>query len=113
MPVLDIETNQQITTDRCREITGRAVAMLAEMLDKPKGAILVFIRSNPTLTLGDDGQPAAFVRFKLFSFADRQAEYVERLSEFLDTELGVAPDHQFQELVRMDPKMFGYNAKLC
>lgn len=113
MPVLIIETNRPLENDRCTALLNQAVDVLSNMLDKPKSSILVSIRPDSHLTLGDTSEPAAWVELKLFDFQDRAAEYVKTLTEFIQTELGVAPDRQFQGFTVMQPSMFGWNGNTC
>lgn len=113
MPVLTIDINRPLEQDRCSALLNQAVDMLSVMLDKPKGSILVSIRPDSQLVLGNTNEPAAWIELKLFDFQDNAAEYVKQLTEFVHKELGVAPDRQFQEFTVMQPSMFGWNGSTC
>jgi phenylpyruvate tautomerase PptA (4-oxalocrotonate tautomerase family) len=114
MPVLKIDTNQDITSQRCKELLHNATELLSTMLDKPKGSIMVSITPNASLMLAGSTEPSAYIELKLFAFPDEGVgEFVKTLTEFVKTEMGVAPDFQFHWFVKMEPSMFGWNGKTC
>lgn len=114
MPILSIDTNQSITTENCRELLHKATDLLATMLDKPKEAIMVKIKPDSHLMLAGGDKPAAYVELKLFSFPEEGVgQFINTLTTFVETEMGVAPDYQFQWFVQMEPSMFGWNGKQC
>lgn len=113
MPVLTIDINTPLSKQRCETLLTQAVETLSTMLDKPKSSILVSIRPDSLLTLGGSSEPAAWVELKLFDFGGQAGKYVATLTEFIETELNIAADRQFQEFTTMQPAMFGWNGKTC
>jgi len=113
MPILTIEINRPVDKKQCTAVINKGVDLLAEMLEKPKGSIMVNIKPDANLVLGDSDEPAALIEFKLFDFQGKAAEYIKGLTSFVENELGVAPDRQFQEFTEMKPEMFGWNGNPC
>jgi phenylpyruvate tautomerase PptA (4-oxalocrotonate tautomerase family) len=114
LPILTLDTNQSIESERCKELLHKASELMSNMLDKLKGSIMVSINPNTHLMLGDSTEPTVYLELKLFAFQREQsAEFVKTFTEFLETKLGVAQDHQFLELIDMQPSMFGWNGKTC
>lgn len=114
MPILTIDINQDIETERCTALLHQATSLLSDMLDKPKASIMARINPNVHLMLADSTEPAAYLELKLFSFQkEKAAEFVKTLTAFAQTELGVAPDRQYHRLIDMQPSMFGWDGKTC
>lgn len=114
MPILTIDTNLSIDAERCQVFLHKATDLIATMLDKPKGSIMVNITSNARLMLGGSTKPSAYLELKLFTFPDEGVgEFIKTLTEFVQTEMGVAPDLQFHRFVEMEPSMFGWNGGTC
>jgi hypothetical protein len=114
LPVLTLDTNQHITPESCNELLHNATDLLSNMLDKPKSSIMVILNPNAHLMFDDSSQPAAYLQLKLFAFPKEQAAaFVKTLTEFVQTELGVAPDRQYHRLIDMQPSMFGWNGSTC
>lgn len=114
MPILTLDTNQSITSERCKELLHEATDLLSNMLNKPKSSIMVIINPNAHLMFDDSSQPAAYLQLKLFAFPkEKAAGFVKTLTEFVQTELGVSPDRQYHRLIDMQPSMFGWNGSTC
>ena len=114
MPILTLDTNQSIAPEHCAELLHKATDLLAKMLAKPKSSIMVRINPGANLMIDDSTQPTAYVQLKLFAFPQEQAaEFVKTITEFVQSELGVAPDRQYHRLIDMQPSMFGWNGSTC
>ena len=114
MPIFTLDTNQSIESEHCTALLHKATDLLSNMLDKPKSSIMVLINPNAHLMIDDSTEPTAYIQLKLFAFPQEQAaEFVKTVTEFVQTELGVAPDRQYHRLIDMQPSMFGWNGSTC
>jgi phenylpyruvate tautomerase PptA (4-oxalocrotonate tautomerase family) len=114
LPILTLDTNQSIASERCKSLLHQATDLLSNMLDKPKNVIMVRINPNAHLMIDDSMEPTAYIQLKLFAFPMEQAEeFVKSLTGFVQTELGMPPDRQYHRLIDMQPSMFGWNGSTC
>jgi phenylpyruvate tautomerase PptA (4-oxalocrotonate tautomerase family) len=114
LPILTLDTNQSIEPEHGTELLHKATDLLVNMLDKPKSSIMVRINPGAHLMIDDSTEPTAYIQLKLFAFPQEQAaEFVKTITEFVQTELGVAPDRQYHRLIDMQPAMFGWNGSTC
>ncbi len=114
MPILTLDTNQNIAPERSTELLHKATDLLVNMLDKSKSSIMVLINPAAHLMIDDSTEPTAYIQLKLFAFPqERAAEFVKTITAFVQTELGVAPDRQYHRLIDMQPAMFGWNGNTC
>jgi phenylpyruvate tautomerase PptA (4-oxalocrotonate tautomerase family) len=114
LPILTLDTNQSIAPEHCTELLHKASDLLVNMLAKPKSSIMVRINPAAHLMIDDSTEPTAYIQLKLFAFPQEQAAgFVKTITEFVQTELGVAPDRQYHRLIDMQPSMFGWNGSTC
>ena len=114
MPILTLDTNQSITPEHSAELLHKATDLLANMLAKPKSSIMVLINPDAHLMIDDSTEPTAYIQLKLFAFPQEQAAvFVKTITEFVQAELGVAPDRQYHRLIDMQPSMFGLHGSTC
>ena len=114
MPILTLDTNQSIASERCTALLHKATDLLSNMLDKPKSSIMVIINPDAHLMIDDSTEPAAYIQLKLFAFPKEQASgFVKTVTAFVQTELGVPPDRQYHRLIDMEPSLFGWNGDTC
>ena len=114
MPILTLDTNQNIAPEHCTELLHKASHLLANVLAKPKSSIMVRINPGVHLMIDDSTEPTAYIQLKLFAFPQEQAAvFVKTVTEFVQTELGVAPDRQYHRLIDMQPSMFGWDGSTC
>ena len=114
MPILFVETNQELDNDASQAFLDKAVDLLADILEKPKSGIMARIAPGASFKLGETPDPAAYLELKLFAFPEGKVPvYINALTDLLEKELGVAPDRQFHEFIQMAPAMFGWNGKPC
>ena len=114
MPILSLDTNQSIAPEHCTELLHKASDLLANMLAKPKSSIMVRINQGLHLMIDDSTEPTAYVQLKLFAFPQEQAaEFVRSITEFVQAELGVAPDRQYHRLIDMQPSLLGWDGSTC
>lgn len=114
MPILTIDTNQNVDANRSEAFLGKTLDLLANMLEKPKSSIIVRFNPGACMMMGDADQPTAYIELKAFAFQkEKVSAYVKELTQFVQTELGVVPKLQYHELIKLEPSMFGWNGDTC
>ncbi|MEA3243296.1 MAG: phenylpyruvate tautomerase MIF-related protein, partial [Pseudomonadota bacterium] len=64
MPLLKIQTNQPIDSDRQKTLINRASQELASILGKPERYVMVSIEHNPAMLFGGSDAPLAYLELK-------------------------------------------------
>lgn len=114
MPILVVETNQALENETTKAFLDKAIALTANLLDKPRDGIMARITPDACFQLGQTQTPAAFIELKVFAFdKDKVPAIINALTDFIQKELGVAPDRQFHEYIEMEPSLFGWNGAPC
>lgn len=110
MPYLKIETTERLDEVAVQEFLKKASAFAAKLLGKPEKWIMVTIYQGKPMIFDGNTQPAAFVELKSIGLAqDRCTALSRALCDFLEAELGIAPDRVYIEFWDINGKMFGWN----
>jgi hypothetical protein len=112
MPFFKIETSRQVNDTDIQSMLEKASGFISEMLAKPQKFVMVSIEANKQMMFGKDAESAAFVQLKSIGLpTGRCAEYSSRICQFLNDELGIAPDRVFIDFKDLERNMFGWNGK--
>jgi hypothetical protein len=110
MPYLKIETSERLDEGAIQEFLRRISAFTAKLLGKPERWIMVSINQGIPMIFDANTQPAAFVELKSIGLGqDKCADLSKALCNFLEAELGIAPDRVYIEFWDINGKMFGWN----
>lgn len=83
MPFLTIYTNAELKDQNSSEFLGRASALVAEELHKPKSYVIVNLIRNPDMAFNGSSQyKGALVEMKSIGFGDKK-HLAKLLTEFL------------------------------
>jgi phenylpyruvate tautomerase PptA (4-oxalocrotonate tautomerase family) len=108
MPVLQITTN--ITVDDATSLAKQASGLVAEMLGKPEGYVMVTVNDNADLMFAGTGDPCAHLVLKSLGLPESETRnYSARLCAFIEQQLGVSPSRTYIEFVSPERHMFGWN----
>lgn len=114
MPVLRIETNQELSRDQTAALMEKATEMLCSALGKPKTFMMIYVDSGCSIMFNGSTAPFAFVQLRQFAFDEKRvAGIIEVIGTFISSELKVSPDRQYIQLTEMKSAMFGWNGKPC
>ena len=108
MPVLHITTNQSI--DDADTLAKQASGLVAEMLGKPEGYVMVSTNGSAGLVFAGSSDPCAHLVLKSLGLPESETgTYSEKLCSFIEQQLGVPPSRIYIEFASPDRHMFGWN----
>ena len=92
MPILRIETNQDLTTEQKQQLLEKSTEMLCRVLDKPKTFMMVYIDAGCCMMFDGNPDPLALVQVRVFAFPEEAVPgIIADITEFIQRELSVAP----------------------
>ncbi len=110
MPLLKIQTNQALDSNRQNTLMSRASQELAEMLGKPERYIMVSVEHNPTMLFGGSDAPLAYLELKSIGLpASKTADFSRALANLLNDQLGLPADRVYIEFSDAPRAMWGWN----
>ncbi len=109
MPILKIQSNQAVSDKE--SFMKETTSMLAEVLGKPPGYIMV-IMEKADMTFAGDIEPTVYAELKSIGLPeDRTLEFSEVICEFIGQHLGVSKDRIYIEFTNTERHMLGWNGK--
>jgi phenylpyruvate tautomerase PptA (4-oxalocrotonate tautomerase family) len=112
MPFFKIETNQKLDPSTVDTLLEKCSKFISSMVGKPEPYVMVSIDHSQDMIFGGNTEPAAMVKLKSIGLpADKCNDYVSRISQFLNDEVGVPQDRVFIDVVDLQRNMFGWNGK--
>lgn len=110
MPLLSINTNQDIEADRADQLLKQASSAVAEMLGKPERYVMVQLDVNPRMLFGGSDAPLAYLELKSIGLpSERTADFSRRLSELVGQQLQVPPERLYIEFSDAERHLWGWN----
>ena len=110
MPLLSIETNQDLDDNQSASLLGKVSSATAQMLGKPESYVMVKLTGNPNMMFAGNQQPLAYVELKSLGLPeDRTTEFSAELCGLLSTEMGIAPDRIYIEFKNGIRHLWGWN----
>ena len=110
MPLLKVQTNEVIDTDRQKSLAGKASQQVADMLGKPERYVMVSIEHNPAMLFGGSDDPMAYLELKSIGLPEaKTAELSQKLASLLGDELGLPADRIYIEFADAPRSMWGWN----
>jgi phenylpyruvate tautomerase PptA (4-oxalocrotonate tautomerase family) len=110
MPLLKIQTNQLLDTDRRKTLMSRASQEVAGMLGKPERYVMLSIEHNPGMLFGGSDDPLAYLELKSIGLPEtKTAEFSLALASLLNDELGLPADRIYIEFSDAPRAMWGWN----
>ena len=110
MPLLKIQTNQLVDTDRQKILMSRVSQELAGILGKPERYVMVSIEHNPAMLFGGSDAPLAYLELKSIGLPEsKTADFSRTLADLLNDELGLPADRIYIEFTDAPRAMWGWN----
>ncbi len=110
MPLLSIETNQELDPARRQALLQQLSAQLAEALGKPERYVMVSLRHNPAMLFGGSDAPLAYLELKSIGLpAQRTSALSSLVSGLVGDALAVAPDRIYIEFADAERHLWGWN----
>jgi phenylpyruvate tautomerase PptA (4-oxalocrotonate tautomerase family) len=110
MPLLKIQTNQLIDSDRQKTLINRASQELASILGKPERYVMVSIEHNPAMLFGGSDAPLAYLELKSIGLPEsKTADFSRALANLLNDQLALPADRIYIEFSDAPRAMWGWN----
>lgn len=112
MPYFSIQTNQPIAETTAADLGKKASAFIAGIVGKPEAYVMTAIKPGTAMTFAGDDAPTAFVELKSLGLAEDQCNpLAEKISAFIQTELGIDPNRVFIDFAKVPRARFAWNGK--
>jgi len=110
MPLLKIQTNEPVDTDKRRALAADASKAVADMLGKPERYVMVSIEENPAMLFGGSDAPLAYLELKSIGLPEtKTGDFSAALTILLDRHLGLPADRIYIEFADAPRAMWGWN----
>ncbi len=110
MPLLTIETNQDLQAQAQRDLLRAASALVATQLGKPENYVMVKVERNPGMLFAGTSEPLAYLELKSIGLPQAStAALSAALCELVETHLKVPPSRTYIEFADAPRKMWGWN----
>ncbi|KAJ1859607.1 hypothetical protein LPJ57_006940 [Coemansia sp. RSA 486] len=95
MPVVEIKTN--VRSADSQDFTAKVAHAVAKLLSKPVGYVMAFVTYTPSMTMGAEGSPAAYVGIDSIGAVggSKNNTIAAEITDLLGAELGVAADRVY------------------
>jgi phenylpyruvate tautomerase PptA (4-oxalocrotonate tautomerase family) len=111
MPLLKIETNQDVEELARNRVIAKASQQVATMLGKPERYVMVSLQINPSMVFAGAQEPLAYLELKSIGLPQaRTAELSAGLAELMKAELGLPADRIYIEFSDAPRTMWGWNS---
>ncbi len=110
MPLLRIETNQALETDRRAALLAAASAGVAGLLGKPERYVMVSLTHNPDMLFAGSDEPLAYLELKSIGLPRaRTAELSATLCALMGEHIGIPADRVYIEFADAERALWGWN----
>ncbi len=110
MPLLSIETNQNLSDDGIQSLLEDASCQLSQWLGKPERYVMVKFSHNPHMRFGGDTAPLAYLECKSLRLPeDRTAELSSHLTKLIQKHVGISADRIYIEFSSPPRHLWGFN----
>lgn len=111
MPLLAINTNQQIDKDRQHGLTAKASALASTLLGKPERYVMVVLNADLPMAFAGTTDACAYVELKSLGLPeDQTANLSKGICDLISSELGIAPDRIYIEFAGPPRHLWGWNS---
>lgn len=110
MPYFSIQTNQPIAETTVIDLGKKASAFIAGIVGKPEAYVMTAINPGTAMTFAGNDAPTAFVELKSLGLAEDQCNRLaEKISAFIQNELGIEPNRVFIDFAEVPRTRFAWN----
>lgn len=110
MPVLTVHTN--ITIKDRDELLKKASAVIAEVLGKPEGYVMIRLSDREAMCFAGSSDPLAYVELKSLGLSlDQTATLSEIICGFIEKNLSIEAARIYIEFSSPERAMFGWNGR--
>ncbi|MBW8782167.1 MAG: hypothetical protein JF599_09825 [Verrucomicrobia bacterium] len=109
MPYLKIQTNLPVTKKAERTVLKTASALVANLLAKPEGFVMVALEPNTAMLFAGSDDPVAFLELKAVGLPARKTKVLSQaLCTLIEDHLGIAPNRVYVKFINVKHGMWGW-----
>ena len=110
MPLLRIQTNQELPAANAKALAAKASALVSEQLGKPESYVMTSVESNTAMLFAGSDEPLAFLELKSIGLPESiTADVSNALCQLVSAEAGIAAERIYIEFTDAPRKMWGWN----
>lgn len=110
MPLLSLESNQELTERQTAALLKDASQQIAQQLGKPERYVMVRYQYNPTLLFAGDSRPLAYLQLKSIALPqDATASLSQHLCQLLERHAQIPADRVYIEFTDVQRALWGWN----
>lgn len=112
MPMLRIETSAELGADKARDVASKGSVLLAKALGKPEQYVMTSVSRAAAMSMaGKTETPCAFCVVRSIGglTPDRCKELSRLICDFIEAELGVAPECVYLNFAEIDADSWGWD----
>lgn len=110
MPYLKIETNVTLSHDEKEGLMAESSKLLADLLQKPEGYVMISISTDAHLMFGGTTDPCAYLEFKSLGLAESSTTlFSEAVTRLLGAKTGIHSNRIYIEFSSPERHMWGWN----
>ncbi|MEE9328207.1 MAG: phenylpyruvate tautomerase MIF-related protein [Cocleimonas sp.] len=108
MPLMSIETNQELENDDILSSLSRSIATL---LSKPESYLMLKYEHNSNMLFAGTNQPLAHIKIKSLGLDEEKTESFSKiLCELMQQHFSISVDRIYIEFANPDRHMWGWNS---
>ncbi len=111
MPLIRIQTNRIISTEKRSALLKQASVKLAEILGKPERYVMLSLEINRDMLFAGKDAPLAYLELKSIGLpSERTAEISAILCALMESALGISKDRVYIEFADAERHLWGWNS---
>ena len=112
MPLLKIQTNAAMDSQKSQSLLKNASQRIARALNKPEQYMMVSLEAGLPMLFAGSSEPTAFVELKAIGLpTGKTGELSRLLCEWLEAELGVAKQRVYINFADVPAGLWGWNGE--
>ena len=109
MPYLKIQTNLPLGKKAERAILKNASALVAELLEKPEGFVMIALQPDTPMLFAGSDDPVAFLELKSVGLPARKTKDLSQaLCQLIEGHLGIPRDRVYVKFIDVKGAMWGW-----
>ncbi len=110
MPYLKIETNISLTYEQKETLMSSCSQLLAQLLQKPEGYVMVSVRAGAHMLFGGTTDPCSYLEFKSLGLPESSTPvFSEAVSKLLSEQTGIDKRRIYIEFSAPEHHLWGWN----
>lgn len=111
MPLLKIQTNASVDSQKSQRLLKSASQKVAAALSKPEQYMMVSLDAEVPMVFAGTGEPTAFVELKGIGLPTAKSGELSRLiCELVESDLGVPKERVYINFADVPAKLWGWNS---